>query len=293
MPELPEVETIVSTLAPQIVGGLMENVEILLPRSVQAGADLLEKNVPGMRVKRVFRRAKLLVLELEQPGSGLGGVGKSSLYLVFHLKMTGRFFVHPAGTAPLKHTRLIFNLLQAGANGRRPVRQRLFFDDMRTFGYCRAFYWPELAEWSFWAGLGPEPLETPSKDLAECFKKRGNSIKSALLDQRTVAGVGNIYADEALFMAKIHPAAKASSLPLEKLIELAEHLKAILLRSIAECGSSIRDYRDAHGNAGAFQNCFNVYGRKGQACVACGAELEGVKIAGRSTVFCPNCQPRA
>lgn len=289
MPELPEVETIVTTLAPQVVGSVMRDVEVLLPRAVQAGEDLLAQKVPGMRVNRVFRRAKLLVLELVGPGASPDD-GLGPLFLVFHLKMTGRFFVHPPGTAPLKHTRLIFNLLPPDCKNAKADCRRLFFDDMRTFGYCRAFYGPDLKKWSFWAGLGPEPLETSAEVLAKSFKKRGSSIKSALLDQRTVAGVGNIYADEALFMAKIHPAAKASTLPTRKLVNLAENLKAILQRAIDECGSSIRDYRDAHGNAGAFQNSFNVYGRKDQPCVTCSAPLQGAKIAGRSTVFCPNCQ---
>lgn len=351
MPELPEVETIVRTLAPQITGARVAGVDILLPKTLVGGAEYLPQ-LAGAVITRVFRRAKLAMVELAPGG------GAEPLFLAFHLKMTGRFFVHPADTAPLKHTRLIFNLTgacpgesdaesprpQAGTSafsggaapceGGLPCEEagpsaddtpcgdalscgeavlcgrgtscgepisceetppprkaaRLFFDDMRTFGYCRIMRQADFALWPFWEALGPEPLETAPALLARRFQGHKKSIKGVLLDQTVVAGVGNIYADESLFQAGILPAAKASSLTLPRLTALAEALQAILRLSIEECGSSIRDYRDANGDAGSFQNNFAVYGRKGQPCRRCGGTLIGSTVAGRGTVHCPECQ---
>ncbi|MDR3176923.1 MAG: bifunctional DNA-formamidopyrimidine glycosylase/DNA-(apurinic or apyrimidinic site) lyase [Desulfovibrio sp.] len=275
MPELPEVETIVRTLKEQILGRRIDSLEVPKPEAVQAGADLLPA-LPGSKVADVRRRAKLLLMRLS---------GKEDLILAFHLKMTGRFFVHPENTPAMKHTRLILNI-DGG--------DRLFFDDMRTFGYCRIMRPADLADWPFYATLGPEPLELAPEELAAslqgAFQGRKISIKAALLDQRNVAGIGNIYADEALFRARIAPQRPASSLNPADLRALVCALREILLRSIAECGSSIRDYRDAFGRAGAFQNSFSVYGRGGQNCLSCGNALKSVRIAGRGTVYCRHCQ---
>lgn len=310
MPELPEVETVVRTLEPQVTGKVIRSMSVLLPKALQGDARLFSL-IEGSRIESVRRRAKLLLLALALPdahaaalaerGDGafagrrdaenapVAGAGASSLVLAFHLKMTGSFFVHPCGTPPLKHTRLIFDLEEAGETA-----GRLFFDDMRTFGYCRVMRPGDLAAWPFWASLGPEPLEgSPhllAGRLAEAFRTRRGAVKAVLLDQSVLAGVGNIYADESLFKAGIRPDARADSLSKARLLKLAEALQDILTLSIRECGSSIRDYRDANGNAGAFQNSFAVYGRKGEPCTHCGKPLEGLRIAGRATVFCPHCQ---
>jgi formamidopyrimidine-DNA glycosylase len=297
MPELPEVETIVRTLAPQVVGKTVVAAHVLRPGSLQTGKGMFDRLLPGARIAAVRRRAKLLLAELvPQPETNAGsfsGAGTPSLLLIFHLKMTGKFFVHPPDTPPLKHTRLIFDLAEARApqDSLCPAG-RLFFDAIRAFGYCRLMAPDELPSWDFWASLGPEPLETPDAALAVRFAARRAAIKAVLLDQRIVAGVGNIYADEALFQAGVHPQTVAASLPRDRLALLARSLKAILLRSIKECGSSIRDYRDAQGNAGAFQNSFAVYGRKGLPCPACGKTLVATRVAGRGTVFCPRCQAK-
>lgn len=278
MPELPEVETIVRTLAPQIIGRRITAVTLLLGKSMQAGRPLLPA-LEGAVIRRAFRRAKLLLMETVPPGC------HEPLLLAFHLKMTGRFFVHPPGTPPLKHTRIIFDLDDGG---------RLFFDDARTFGYCRVMRPGELEAWPFWRALGPEPLDGPPQDLARhfaaAFSRRRAAVKALLLDQSVVAGVGNIYADESLFRAGIRPERPASGLTRGELERLAASLQDILHLSIKECGSSIRDYRDAQGNAGAFQNSFAVYGRKGERCRVCDTPLDSCRIAGRATVCCPTCQ---
>ena len=289
MPELPEVETIARTLAPQIVGRAVTAFTSLHPKVLQGGMDLLprlERSVDNpLVIARVFRRAKLLLIALAPALSSAAPQPEEGLLLAFHLKMTGSFFVHPAGAPPLKHTRLILDLSDGS---------RLFFDDMRTFGYCRIMRPDQLPAWDFWAALGPEPLDMSAADLAAhfaaSFAGRRVTIKAALLNQEVVAGVGNIYADESLFQAGIRPTAAASALDAKRLLALAEALQQILRRSIQECGSSIRNYRDALGNAGAFQNTFAVYGRKGERCVRCDSPLVSARVAGRGTVYCPACQ---
>ena len=287
MPELPEVETIARTLAPQVVGRAVTAVTLLHPKVLQGGGEgLLSRLETGiMTIARVFRRAKLLLIALHPAASPEPPQLPEELLLAFHLKMTGSFFVHPAGSPPLKHTRLILDLSDG---------QRLFFDDMRTFGYCRLMLPDQLPDWPFWAALGPEPLEMSPEALAAhfaaAFAKRKTSVKAALLNQEIVAGVGNIYADESLFQSGIRPTAAVSGLDAGSLLSLADALQGILRRSIQECGSSIRDYRDANGNAGAFQNTFAVYGRKGQCCVRCQSPLTAARVAGRGTVYCSNCQ---
>ncbi|MDR2487895.1 MAG: bifunctional DNA-formamidopyrimidine glycosylase/DNA-(apurinic or apyrimidinic site) lyase [Desulfovibrio sp.] len=289
MPELPEVETIVRTLAPQIIGRAVTSVCPLYPKVLQSGLELLpllEAGAGGcLAVSRVFRRAKLLLFLLAPVSPSAVCGAEAELLMIFHLKMTGGLFLHAAGSVPLKHTRLIADFSDGC---------RLFFDDMRTFGYCRIMRHAALDSWPFWASLGPEPLGMSPRDLAahfvHVFAGRTVSIKAALLDQRTVAGIGNIYADESLFHAGIHPRAHVSDLGMERLDALTEALQRVLRRAIRERGSSIRNYRDAYGQAGAFQNSFAVYGRKGQPCVSCRRPLAGARIAGRGTVYCPFCQ---
>lgn len=282
MPELPEVETIARTLAPQICGRRISAVRILHPKVMEAGSALLPR-LTGALIESVFRRGKLLLLEVRQAPAATSP--EEPLYLAFHLKMTGRFFVHPKNTVPQKHTRLILDLDNGG---------RLFFDDMRTFGYCRAMLAGELPQWPFWTALGPEPLDGEVEALAAylkaAFAGRRGAVKALLLNQSVLAGIGNIYADESLFRAGVHPAKQAADITPDQALALAKALRDILLLAIEQCGSSIRDYRDALGNAGAFQNSFAVYGRKGGDCVVCGKALLSARIGGRSTVFCANCQ---
>ncbi len=307
MPELPEVETIARTLEPGVAGRAVLRVELPNPRSWEgplSPADVLAGGPP--RIAGVGRRGKLLLLRFaplagsepalpepatpgpawaewpEGPDAALSATPDAILGLAFHLRMTGRLQVRPRGEArPGAHTRLILHLDDGCA---------LFFDDTRKFGRVRAISPATLAAWPFWQHLGPEPLLVGEADFIRAFQSRAGSIKALLLDQRVLAGVGNIYADESLFRAGLHPAAPARGLGPGRLALLRRCLVDVLEESIAACGSSIRDYRDANGDAGAFQNDFRVYGRAGQACRNCGAPLAKAKIAGRSTVFCPVCQ---
>ncbi|MCC8193989.1 MAG: bifunctional DNA-formamidopyrimidine glycosylase/DNA-(apurinic or apyrimidinic site) lyase [Deltaproteobacteria bacterium] len=282
MPELPEVETIARTLRPQVEGRVINAIHVLLPKTLAAGENLLPQ-IRHAAIRGVRRRAKLLLMDIAP-----GNVDVPSHVMAFHLKMTGKLFVHDAGTQPGKHTRMIFDL----EPGDGVPAARLFFDDARTFGYCRIMRPEGLAAWPFWTNLGPEPLTLDPETFSRALGKRKASIKSLLLDQTVIAGIGNIYADEACFRSGIHPGVGADRLSGKQRARLLENVRAVLRESIAECGSSIRDYRDANGDAGAFQNLFRVYGRGGRPCTVCGTTLEKTVIAARTTVFCPRCQQR-
>lgn len=279
MPELPEVETVRRTLAPQVEGRYIENAALLAAKTLQAGAEfwpLLE----GARIDQARRRAKLLLLDITD-NSG------KELIAAFHLKMTGCLFVHTLDVEPHKHTKITMKLTTEPGGAPESL---LFFDDIRTFGYCRLMRPNTLDQWPFWAKLGIEPLSHTPEELAERFSSKKGRIKNVLLDQTVVCGIGNIYADESLFRAGLRPDAKCEAIDKKRLLQLAADIQEILEESIRECGSSISDYRDANGNSGAFQNKFKVYGRGGQTCTVCGQTLSSARVAGRGTVYCEKCQ---
>ncbi len=282
MPELPEVETIARTLEPLIQGARIDATHIFLPRTVDSsgGGSLDLALLHGREISHVGRRGKLALIQLVP----ITGLPQEAHMLAVHLKMTGRLFVYDARYPAQKHTRLSLDLNFQGQ------KKQLFFDDARTFGYVRLVSPASLAVWPFWQGLGLEPLEHDAKQLAQCYMGKKAGIKGLLLNQSLVVGVGNIYADEALFQAGIAPERKAHTLNLETLTKLMQAVQAVLRLSIEQCGSSIRDYRDAHGDAGSFQNTFMVYGRSAMACKACACELVTKRVAGRTTVFCAKCQ---
>lgn len=281
MPELPEVETVARTLAPLIAGRSIAKVRLLHPQTLQGPLPL--EALQGLRIDAenpTSRRGKLLFVHGSHAPTSEGA--QTIQGFAVHLKMTGRLFVHPAETPLHAHTR-VHLLLDDGS--------QLFFDDARKFGYLRVISPQSLQDWAFLQKLGPEPLEIGPKDFAALFAGKKGKIKSLLLDQAILAGCGNIYADEALFRARIAPHMPAHHLQGDQLAHLHAALQSVLRESIAACGSSIRDYRTARGDVGAFQNAFAVYNRAGQACIQCGTVLEKIQVAGRGTVYCPHCQP--
>lgn len=272
MPELPEVETIARSLRPALEGRGVVSLEVRHAGAVRGGldADMLIRSLPGRRILAVRRRAKLLLLECS-----------GDLILAFHLKMTGRLHLPAPEEAPDKHTHLIFHLDDG---------TRLFFMDVRKFGYCAAFTEAQLQAFPFYASLGPEPLDTAPEVLARRLDGRRGRIKALLLDQTVLAGVGNIYADEALFRAGLRPDAPAQALSAPQKLRLMTQVREVLQEGIDYCGASIRNYVNARGDAGAFQNTFSVYGRAGQPCPRCAAPLVKVTVAGRTSTFCQECQ---
>jgi formamidopyrimidine-DNA glycosylase len=283
MPELPEAETIARTLSPMVAGRRITQVEVLLPRVVHP-LSLPLAALCGRRIAKTGRRGKLVLLMLEAEKDmehTAAPCTEQPDMLAVHLRMTGRLFVYPAGQSAGKHTRAIFTLDDG---------HKLFFDDARTFGLLFLGTEALRQRWPFWRTLGAEPLLLQGSALYTAVHARRAAIKAVLLDQKVLAGVGNIYADESLFRASIDPRRPAASLSQQECRTLLACLHEVLQESIAQCGSSIRDYRDAHGDAGAFQNSFHVYGRGGQPCHSCGCVLERCTVAGRGTVFCPHCQ---
>ncbi len=270
MPELPEVETIARGLSPLLSGRKIQGITVLDGRVFPDPRKEFAALFQGREIQGVRRRAKLCLLDVE------GGA-----VMAFHLKMTGRLFVTRPEPTPHKHLRVLVGLDDGRA---------LHFSDMRRFGLCRGFAPGAIEHWDFYRSLGPEPLELPDEEFLSRLAGRSGRIKALLLDQRVVAGIGNIYADEALFTAGIRPDTRADRVPRDKLLALSRALKDVLLRAIDAGGSTIRDYRSAQGVEGAFQWSFNAYGRSGQPCPVCGKPLKDMKVAGRTSTFCPVCQ---
>lgn len=293
MPELPEVETIVRMLAPNAEGRRIASAELRLPR-ILLGMPAAEfpGALAGRRIERILRRGKYIVLELE------------GCALIVHLGMTGQLTWSPAeyretegfartvtglerakGVHPVdKHTHLILHL-EGG--------ERVLFRDPRTFG--KIFLVPGRA----WPGhprlriLGAEPLDVKAKPfLASSFPSASaRPIKALLLDQSFLAGIGNIYADEALFRSGIHPQAKVRDLKEAQRIALLESVKAVLRKGIRNQGTSFSDYRKPDGSEGGNYERLQVYGRGGEPCRKCGTPLVKSVVAQRGTVHCPECQP--
>jgi formamidopyrimidine-DNA glycosylase len=267
MPELPEVETVVRTLRPRLVGQTVRRVtlsrtDILTPPDFD-----LAKHLLGRTVRSIDRRGKRIVLTLDTG---------DRFYI--HLGMTGQLTAD-VPTAPLKtHTHLILDT---------PAGQ-IRFRDPRRFGGI----WWLGRDASPDARMGPEPLTLRPAQLATRLAKTKRAIKVALLDQQLVAGLGNIYVDEALFAAGLHPLLLASDLSLDQVKRLTRAIKLILRTAIRQRGSTLRDYMDADGASGAFQNRHKVYDRAGEPCRACKTPIERIVLGGRSTHFCPKCQRR-
>ena len=282
MPELPEVETVRRSLAPHLVGARLAEVEQRRPDLRFPLPERLAERLTGATVLALARRAKYLRATLD--------TGET---LVCHLGMTGRFlvedtapgrFVHAAGDDP-KHTHIVFRT-EAGVT--------VSFNDARRFGYMDLIDTDALDRHPWFAGLGPEPLghDFSPKTLADAFAGRRQSVKATLLDQRVVAGLGNIYVCEALHRSAIHPERPAGEVSAPKLKRLAREIVATLEEAIAAGGSTLRDYRDAEGSLGYFQHAFKVYGREDDACIkpTCRGVVRRVVQSGRSSFFCPVCQ---
>jgi formamidopyrimidine-DNA glycosylase len=265
MPELPEVQTVVTTLRPRVLGRAILSVisvrqDILTP----AGMDLAGR-LCGRTVRAVERRGKRIVFTLDDG---------NRFYI--HLGMTGQLSVARPDSQPPPHTHLELDL----------GGERLRFRDPRRFG---GFWW--LGAESPDDGMGPEPLGLRPAELLRRLSRTTRAVKNALLDQRVVAGLGNIYVDEALHGAGIHPLAPADRLTAEQVGRLSRAIKTTLRRAIRHRGSTLRDYQDADGEAGGFQRLHRVYDRAGDPCARCRTPVERIVLGGRSTHFCPVCQP--
>ena len=271
MPELPEVETIRSRLAPGLVGRTFERVEIADARLTRPELpEAVAHELRGERVADVRRRGKYLIFAFE-----------SGRHLVVHLRMTGSF-QHPAADGPDPHRRAVVTL---------DDRSAVAYRDVRRFGTWLLLEPGEL-ETYLAARIGGEPFDAAftAAAFARALAGRRTPIKAALLDQRAVAGVGNIYADEALWRARIHPLRPAGELARAEVAELRKAVRKALELGIARQGATLRDYRDPDGRGGRMQLEFRVYGRDGEPCERCGTPIEKIRAAGRGTWYCPTCQ---
>lgn len=276
MPELPEVETVALTLRPQLAGSRVRRVAVLHPDAVAGlSPEDFTRALAGARFEDVSRRGKYLLFSIRPAGG-------EPLRLVFHLRMTGRLVCVPAAEEAPKHTHLRFEL----DDGRE-----LRFVDSRRFG--RAYLLPHADPPKGLLGLGPEPLAARFRrtDFAAMLAGRRRQIKALLLDQSFLAGLGNIYADEALFRAGVDPKRRACDLTARETSRLFRSVRAVLREAIAAGGTTIRDYVDGRGREGEFAARLRVYGREGRPCPLCGATIERHVVAGRSTYVCPRCQP--
>jgi formamidopyrimidine-DNA glycosylase len=274
VPELPEVETIRARLAPRLEGRRFERVEIADPRLTRPEPpEAIAQALEGERIARVSRRGKYLIFEFE-----------SGRHLLVHLRMTGNV-EHPAqgGLAADPYRRAVVRL-DDGSD--------VAYRDVRRFGTWDLLEPGELDDYFAVRRLGGEPLERgfTISALTQALEGRRAPIKAALLDQRAAAGVGNIYADEALWRAKIHPLRPAGSLSTDEIAGLRKAIRAALEMGIARQGATLRDYRDPEGRRGRMQEEFRVYGRAGEPCARCGTLIEKTRAGGRGTWYCPNCQ---
>lgn len=273
MPELPEVETIVADLRPHLVGRTIVRCELFFPSIVRhPEPEMFVDSISGLRIDVIARRGKFILIALE-----------GDRMLVVHLGMSGQLRLVDADVEIANHTHAIFEL----DNGRQ-----LRYIDPRRFGRLLLGTETELLESGTFPRLGPEPIDPgfDSDELYRRFRNRRAPLKAVLLDQATIAGVGNIYADESLHRARLRPDRAARSLSRKSVRRLHDAMRESLAVAIKNRGSSVDAYRDAWGEVGNQQEELLVYGRAGEPCFNCGRPLSVVRIAGRSTVFCRRCQ---
>ncbi len=286
MPELPEVETIAKGLSKVVAGKRIKEIKATFPGIVRQSFRIFKIAIIQKRIKDVRRRGKYLLMDL----SG----GKT---ILVHLGMTGNFLFVKYKNSSFKpssqllsqeepydkHNRLIFRFYG--------TPDELHYNDQRKFGKLKVFNTAEEKDVFELKKLGPEALDITSSEFIEIFRRRKGRIKSALLNQQIVAGLGNIYTDESLFEAKIHPAQRVDLLSQNKLKDLRKAIKKILHKAIKAGGSSIENYCNIEGEIGSFQLQHKAYGREGEPCRTCGVKIKRIKINQRSSYFCPRCQP--
>jgi formamidopyrimidine-DNA glycosylase len=301
MPEMPEVETIRRDLASCLVNKKITSVRILSEKSALPDAAFFKNNLVNRKIIKIERRGKLLIFALAPQRSKPG-------YLLIHLKMTGQLIYldkkheiagghsvgrkndfdqsgltsSVGGELPHKHTRAIFSFSGGG---------RLFFNDLRRFGYLKVTDEAELDR-IIKNNYGPEPLTESfsASYLQNILAGKRTKIKAALLDQKLIAGLGNIYVDESLYAAKIAPQRLAGSLRPLEIKNLCREINRIIARAIKARGTTFSNYVDSRGRKGNFSRFLKVYGRSGEKCPSCQRPIAKIKIAGRGTHYCPHCQ---
>lgn len=273
MPELPEVETIVRSLRPMIVDRVVKKVKVNYPPIIgYPDMETFVQELIGRKIEAIKRRGKYIVVELT--GFDL---------LLTHLRMSGKLVYTAKTTKQEKHTHVVIDFEND---------HQLRFIEIRKFGRMYLIPETEPEKAGGYATLGPEPLEMQESEFIERLSTKTTRIKPLILDQKFIAGIGNIYVDEALFLSKIHPEQAADTLSHSKKKDLFAAIQKVLKIGIENRGTSKRDYVDGFGETGENQKYLKVYGRAGEKCYLCGSEILRIKVGGRSSHICPNCQPK-
>lgn len=273
MPELPEVETVRRGLTKLVEGSTIKSVDVLYPKMVNLPPKDFENALKGKKIDRIDRRGKYLLIRLSD-----------HLTIVSHLRMEGKYDVELDGAPLDKHTHVVFHL----TDGRE-----LRYNDTRKFGRMNLVDTGTEMSVAGLKTIGPEPTEQAlTLDyMTAIFKKSRKVIKPFLLDQSNIAGLGNIYADEVLWLSKINPKQPVNSLKPAQIKRLRKNIITEIQMAIDGHGTTVHSYSTAYGEAGNFQNHLNVYGRQGEPCPRCGTKIVKIKLAQRGTHYCPKCQP--
>ena len=286
MPELPEVETIRRGLQKSVINKKISNVKIYKKNLIKSSYSKFVKTLSGDKFKKIQRRGKLLYFELD----------KNNLWLLIHLKMTGQLIYQDksnliAGghsfksdnlnSLPNKFSHIIFTFFD---------NSNLFFNDMRQFGYMKLVDVADLEDILSKFGIEPNQKSFTYNSFAKIFAGRKAPVKSILLNQFLISGIGNIYADEISFASKVLPHKQSNELSQSELRALWQNSNKIIKKAVAKGGTTFKDYRDSKGNNGNFVRHLKVYGRIGDGCFSCGNIINKTKIAGRTTAYCPFCQ---
>ena len=273
MPELPEVETVRRGLEKLILGKKISSIEVHYPKMIKTDLEEFQKELPGQVIQSMGRRGKYLLFYL------------SDKVLISHLRMEGKYFYYPDQVPERKHAHVLIHFEDDGT---------LVYEDVRKFGTLELLA-PELLDSYFISKkLGPEPTDKDF-DLGSfklALKKSKKPIKSHLLDQTLVAGLGNIYVDEVLWRAKVHPSRTSNSLTAQEARKVHDETINVLGKAVEKGGSTIRTYTNAFGEDGTMQEFHQVYDKAGQACSRCETIIEKIQLGGRGTHFCPKCQRR-
>lgn len=272
MPELPEVQTVRQGLNKLVKESKIKSVEVLYPKMINIPAEDFEKKLAGKEIIQIDRRGKYLLFRLSD-----------DLTLVSHLRMEGKYEVQPEETERPKHTNVVFHL----TDGRE-----LRYKDTRMFGKMALVKNEDVYKLSGLNKIGPEPTEQDLKFdyMKEIMHKSHRKIKGFLLDQSKIAGLGNIYCDEVLWLSKINPEQLTNELSDDEIRRLRANIVKEIAAAIKGHGTTVHSYSNAYGEAGQFQNQLHAYGRKDEKCERCGTTMEKIKVAQRGTTFCPKCQ---
>lgn len=274
MPEMPEVETVRRTLIPLVKGKTIKKVVLWYPKIVATDHEKFLTELPGKKIIDIDRYAKYLLIRLSD-----------NLTIVSHLRMEGKYHLTTPDVPKDKHDHVEFIFTDGTA---------LRYNDVRKFGRMQLILTGTEKQVTAIGKLGPEPNspEFSEQYFIDSLQRKKKNIKNTLLDQKTVAGLGNIYVDETLWQSGIHPLSSANKIPADKVKELRRNINETITIAIKERGTTVHTYLDANGQTGGYQKMLKVYGHAGEACPKCGTPLEKIKVSGRGTTFCPKCQVR-